>query len=61
MMNRLSGTGMRVRVGLGVAMLAGGTVGLFYKWGWLSLLVAAAAGVYAAYKTPDIGASIDPR
>jgi hypothetical protein len=61
MMNRLSGTSLRVRVGLGVAMLAGSAVALIHKWGWVSLIVAVVAGVYAAYKTPDIGRSIDPR
>jgi hypothetical protein len=61
MLNRLSGTGLRVRVGLGAAMLAGGAVSVFYGWGWVALVVAAVVGVVAAYKTPDIGASIDPR
>ncbi len=53
MMNRLSGTSLRLRVGLGVAVLAGGFVSLFFGWGWVAGIVAAAAGSYAAYKTPD--------
>jgi uncharacterized membrane protein YjjP (DUF1212 family) len=61
MLNRLSGTSLRLRVGLGAAMLSGGVVSLFAGWGWLSLVVATVVGAVAAYKTPDIGASIDPR
>lgn len=52
---RLSGTSLKFRIGLGVAMLAGGATSMFLGWGWGAVIVAALAGGYAAYKTPDAG------
>jgi uncharacterized membrane-anchored protein len=50
MLNRLSGTSFRVRIGLGVAMLAGAGSAWFTGWGWITLVIAAVAGGFAAYK-----------
>lgn len=50
MMNRLSGNSLRLRVGLGVGMLAGAGTAWFVDWGWTTFIVAVIAGSYAAYK-----------
>jgi hypothetical protein len=42
-------------------MLSGGAVALVHEWGWVSAVVAAVAGVYAAYKTPDVAAYVQSR
>lgn len=53
MLNRLSGTSLRLRVGLGVAMLTAGGMSLFFGWGWVAGITGVVAGAYAGYKTPD--------
>jgi hypothetical protein len=58
MLNRLSGPSLRLRVGLGVAMLAGGVTSLFFGWGWIAGAVALVSGSYAAYKTPSVAAYV---
>lgn len=62
MLTRLSGTSLRLRVGLAVAMIVG-AVGYSIADGWNVISVIATVGlaVLAARFTPDIGKSIDPR
>ncbi len=59
MLNRLSGPSLRFRVGLGVAMLAGGIVSLFADWGWTAAIVGVVAGCIAAYFTPNFLGTTD--
>lgn len=52
---RLSGTSLRVRMGIGVALLTGGAVSIFFGWGWIAGIVGITVGAYVGYKTPNAG------
>jgi hypothetical protein len=52
---RLSGMSLRVRMGIGVALLTSGAVSILFGWGWIAGIVGTVVGVYAGYKTPNAG------
>lgn len=54
MLNRLTGPGLRVRVGIATALIAGGLTHIIFGAGWLTVVIAIGAGVVAAVKTPSV-------